>query len=102
MRRLAAILLVVCLPALAAAQEVKLRGEEILLDLVVTDAKGRPLLDLRPGEVEVYENGRRQDVTSFGLVSAAGPDGATAPGAPAPLSASPFRRVNLVMIVVDR
>ena len=102
MRYIAAILLFACLPGVAAAQKVELRSDEVLLDLVVTDSKGHALLDLKPGEVEVYENGKRQDVTSFGLVSTATPDGAAAPGGPAPLSTSPFRRVNLVMIVVDR
>ena len=102
--RAVTLLLLLLLPIPVRAQEgtVELRGAEVLLDLVVTDAKGRPILDLRPEEVEVLEQGERQAVTSFSLVgSGAGGDAATA-SAPSALAASPFRSYNLVMIVVDR
>lgn len=115
MRRLAAILLAVCVGGIAPAlaqdgkdgAKVELRAEEVLLDLVITDGKGRPMLDIKPDEVEVYEGGKRQDVTSFGIVqvgpSASGAETATAVDRrPAQLTASPFRQFNLVLIVVDR
>lgn len=95
-------------PALGGqSDEITLSGDEVLLDIVATDGKGRPVLDLRPDEVEVYEDGQKQSVTSFGLVQV----GATAGGAPAAgaatgrlpstLTNSPFRNYNLIMIVVD-
>ena len=96
-------------PALARqAQDdrVELRGREVLLDLVVTDGNGRPVLDLKPGEVEVYERGQRQEVTSFGLVRvgppAAGEAAAPAGDLPDAVEQSAFRNVNLILLVVDR
>jgi VWFA-related protein len=104
-RRIAPLLLALLLAVPASAQEgtVQLSGAEVLLDLVVTDSKGRASQDLRADEVQVFEQGERQEVTSFGLLRvgprAAGEAASTAPGS---LALSPFRQVNLVMIVVDR
>jgi VWFA-related protein len=88
--------------------DVELSAGEVLMDLVVTDKKGRPVVDLKPTEIEVYENGQRQQVTSFGLVRS-GPQPPGLPGAPAPASTGPeaitrstFAGLNLIMIVVDR
>ena len=39
--------------------------EVVLLDVVVRDKKGRSVRDLRPDEIEVYEDGVRQQVGSF-------------------------------------
>jgi VWFA-related protein len=43
-------------------------ADRVSVDLVVRDKKGRPVLDLRSSEVEVYEDGVRQDVGTFRLV----------------------------------
>src|SRR5215207_5380190 len=84
--------------------DVELSAGEVLMDLVVTDKKGRPIIDLKPTEVEVYENGQRQQVTSFGLVRS-GPQPPGLPGAPAAASTGPeaitrssFAGINLIMI----
>jgi hypothetical protein len=45
------------------------RATAILVDVVVRDRQGRPVLDLKPGEFEIAEDGVRQDVGSFTLVS---------------------------------
>ena len=88
--------------------EVQLSANEVLLDLVVTDKKGRPITDLKPGEVEVYENGERQNVTSFGVVRVGpSPKGAATTveettAAPDAIAKSDFSGVNLIMIVIDR
>src|ERR1035438_8748979 len=42
---------------------------EVLLDVVVRDAHGHLINNLKPGEVTVYEDGIRQDVRSFRLVA---------------------------------
>jgi VWFA-related protein len=42
---------------------------EVLLDVVVRDAHGHLVTNLKPGEVTVYEDGVRQDVRSFRLVA---------------------------------
>ena len=115
MRKVASLLAAVVLTAIGLAPtraqqprggqgEVQLNAGEVLLDLVVNDKKGRPITDIKPGEVEVYENGERQQVTSFGLVRI-GPAPKGVPEAPAPetstapaaIANSPFSGVNLMV-----
>lgn len=80
-------------------QAVKIRTNEVLLDVTVQDKKGRPVRDLRPEEIEVYEDGVKQTISKFALVGdapkPAGQDaGATTiNAAPAPL--------NLVTMLFD-
>lgn len=111
---LVCLLVLVGFPARAAQRgatqsEIELRGDEVLLDLVVTDKKGNPVLDLRRDEIEVLEDGQKQDATSFGLVriggkSGSGPDAPVSSdtGVPQMLAKSPFRGVNLILILIDR
>lgn len=44
-------------------------SNEILLDAVVKDKKGHVVKDLKPSDVEVYEDGVKQEVKSFRLVT---------------------------------
>jgi VWFA-related protein len=39
----------------------------VRVDVIVTDRKGQPVTDLKPEEVEVFEDGDRQDIESFKL-----------------------------------
>jgi VWFA-related protein len=39
----------------------------VRVDVIVTNKKGEPVVDLRPEEVEVFEDGDRQDIESFKL-----------------------------------
>ncbi len=48
---------------------VKISTNLIQIDVTVTDKKGDPIKDLRPDEIEIYENGKRQAITNFSLVS---------------------------------
>jgi len=48
---------------------VRVGSNEVVLDAVVRDKKGRVVKDLSPSDFEVYEDGVRQDVTSFRLVT---------------------------------
>ncbi len=122
MRRLVSVLAIAATAAIGLAPvraqeprtssgDVQLSASEVLLDVVVTDKKGRPISDVKPGEIEVYENGEKQVVTSFGLVrvgtrpkgEAATPDGSVdASTTPEAIARSPFSGVNLILIVVDR
>jgi VWFA-related protein len=89
---------------------------EVLLDLVVRDKHGRLVKNLKPGEVEIYENGVRREILSFRLE--AGPHGvedrrasegkrdtpvarrdATVPSRPAASPARSLRALNVVCIV---
>lgn len=90
---------------------VRVGSTEVVLDAVVRDKKGRVVKDLGPSDFEVYEDGVKQDVTSFRLVTRGGgaPDGdskldASAPvkpNAPAPAGRG-AERVGAVALVFDR
>lgn len=44
---------------------VRISTNLIQLDVTVTDKKGNPITDLKPGEVEIYENGKLQKISNF-------------------------------------
>ncbi|MDM7922062.1 MAG: VWA domain-containing protein [Pyrinomonadaceae bacterium] len=50
-------------------QVVKITTAVIQLDVAITDRSGRPVTDIRPEEIEIYENGVRQQLTGFSFVS---------------------------------
>lgn len=52
------------------AQLLKIKTNEVLLDIVINDKKGRPIQDIRPEEIEVYEDGVKQTLTEFRRVGA--------------------------------
>lgn len=56
-------------PPLDDTDVVKISTTLIQIDVAVTDKKGKPVRDLKPEEVEVYENGRKQNITNFTFVS---------------------------------
>ena len=65
---------------------IEVQAAEVSVDFVVRDKRGRIVRDLVPGEVEVFEDGVRQDVGLFQLLATAAP--AVAPAAPAEGSAA--------------
>ena len=72
----------------------------VILDVVVRDKKGRSVPDIRPEEVEVYEEGVPQAVESFERVETEPPgiEGATAPLDRPDAS----RQMNVVTFVFDQ
>ena len=110
--------LLVCLVAIAAgpgrAQDanppapgptIRVTTTEVALDLAVRDKKGRQVKNLKPGDVEIYEDGVRQQILSFRMApghevqrreaeSQAKPEQTATTGASLPL-----REVNTVCIV---
>ncbi len=48
---------------------VRITTNLVQVDAVVTDKNGKPVTDLRADEVEIFEDGRQQQVTNFSLVS---------------------------------
>jgi VWFA-related protein len=87
--------------------------EVVLLDVVARDKKGRTVRDLRPDEVEVYEDGVRQETGTFRFLDSralgeALEDAAEGPakgaGAPAPEAPRPgeSRHLNLVTFLFDQ
>ena len=90
---------VLVVAAVAAAQipTVKTTVDEVLLDIVVRDKKGKPITDLKPEDVTVVDNGVKQDLTSFRLVR--GVEAITQSGAKTTLD--PLRQVRLVTLAFD-
>lgn len=48
---------------------VKISTNLIQVDVSVTDAKGKVITDLKPDEIEIYENGAKQKITNFSFIS---------------------------------
>lgn len=48
---------------------IRVRSNEVRLDVIVRDKKGRPVKDLKPGDFEVLEDGVAQKVESFRFIS---------------------------------
>ena len=104
-------------------QRVVVNAGEVLFDVIVRDRKGRAVYDLRPSDLEVYEDGVAQQVNSFHLVrrgdaggSPAAVDAAASnvaetrtaksraagPASSASGRAEPGTRLSAVAIVFDR
>jgi len=82
-------------------------SQEVLLDLVVHNKKQRPVEDLRVSDVEVFEDGVRQQIKSFRLVgSPKNGDAETAAretvANSSPARLDPTREIRLVWVVIDR
>src|SRR5215213_10909897 len=62
---------------------VRITTNLVQVDAVVTDKNGKLVTDLKPEEVEIFEDGRPQKVTNFSFVSTAEdtPQTPTAPAA---------------------
>lgn len=52
------------------SEVVRISTNLIQIDMTATDPRGRIVTDLRPDEVEIYENGKKQKITGFNFVSA--------------------------------
>ena len=53
------------------AQQVSISSAEVLLDVVVKDKKGKFVKDLNTADLEIYEDGAKQQIESFRLVTRA-------------------------------
>ena len=78
----------------------------VVLDLVVRDKKGQPIRDLRPDEVQIYEDGVRRDVAGLSAGRDGhrrrGPRGGRDPraGAAAPRQ-NPTRLLSLTTLIFE-
>lgn len=48
---------------------VKISTNLIQIDVTVVDSNGRPITDLRQDEIEIFENGKKQDITNFSFIN---------------------------------
>lgn len=94
-----------------AAEEplIRVGAQEVLLDIVVRDRRGRIVRDLKPEEVEVYDQGARRDLRAFRLIAGGTVvsgetvrSGAASPTAtPPPALYDPQREPRLVSLVFE-
>jgi len=101
--------LAVCLCALSAQEPSKTQGaaapqtairapnQEVLLDVVVRDKKGRPLNDLTANNVQILDEGTPGKVLGLRMVS-----GADAAGLGPPNANDPTRHARLVSLVFEK
>ena len=81
--------------------------QEVSLDVVVRDSRGRPVKNLQAGDLQVYENGVRQELRSFRFVqgrqvvqqSAGKRESKAADDDKVSVITNPLRAINLVCIV---
>jgi len=98
----------------AADVVIRSSAREVLLDVVVRDARGKLVTNVKPEEIAVYENGVRQDVRVVRLVAgsevriederqaAEAKADAAPPAQPVPRSPlNPLRTVNVVCLVLN-
>ncbi|HUE01687.1 MAG TPA: VWA domain-containing protein, partial [Bryobacteraceae bacterium] len=92
------ILLAAAPPALSQPQSTaKANVDEVLLDLVVRDKKGKPITDLKREEIAITDNGVKQSILSFRLVR--GSEAVSSTGASMPLD--PLRQIRLVTLAFE-
>lgn len=88
-------------PGLTIRQSV----QEVLLEVTVRDGKGRIVKNLKPGDLQIFEDGTRQEIRSFKLVQAQaegkgkGASGQTTVAANTTTPTNPLKAVNLICIV---
>ncbi len=75
---------------------IKANVDEVLLDVVIRDKKGKPIKDLTAEELSVFDNGQKQAIKSFRLVEGAE---AISKGEHIPLD--PLRALRLVTLVFE-
>ncbi len=56
-------------PSTETEDVVKISTTLVQIDVTVTDKKGNPVKDLKPEEVEIYENGKKQEISNFSFIS---------------------------------
>lgn len=87
-------------PPPAARPVIQTGAQEVLLDLIVRDKKGRAVRDLEPGQIEVYDEGALQKISGFRLVTGTDFSGEVSPAA-APKTYDPLRQLRLVSLVFE-
>ena len=79
-------------------------ANEVLLDIVVRERRGKTIRDLKADEIEVFEDGVKQKVNAFRLVEGDAPnrsDKTSSAGSSGPAKLNPLRHINLVTLVFD-
>jgi len=73
MKSFLSVLVIIAIGLQAASQQqedvIRVRSNEVRLDVVVKDKKGRPIRDLNPADFEILEDGVPQKIESFRFVT---------------------------------
>lgn len=89
---------------------VRITTNLVQVDAVITDSQGKPVTDLKPEEVEIFEDGRKQKITNFSFTVLDTPPSTAAPRPSARINntaaipVSPPKREDVrrtIAIVVD-
>ncbi len=75
-------------PPVNESDPIKISTNLIQLDVIVTDRNGKIINDLKPDDFEIYENGKKQDITNFSFISAASTEQPSANSSSPPASAN--------------
>jgi VWFA-related protein len=84
-------------PEAPQSPAIKTTVDEVVLDFIVRDKKGKPITDIKPEDVTVTDNGAKQEITSFRLVR--GAEAITSSGAATALD--PLRQIRLVTLAFE-
>ena len=76
-------------------------AQEVLLDMVFRDKKGKAIRDVRPEEIHILEDGVEQNLASFHLVEGANAEISVPGTTTAPGRVDPMREIRLVTLVFE-
>jgi VWFA-related protein len=76
--------------------------QEVLLDVIVRDKKGKPVRDLEANDIQVFDEGTRQKITGFRLVTSTDAAGRAPDATGTPKGLDPLRQLRLVSLVFER
>ena len=113
MIRIATAALTLLLAHALAAQDTpptfKTESQVVILDVVARDGRGRPVSDLRPDEIQVFEDDQPCAIVSFRLIRGLQVEPGNAAATGSPVKAEPVEeasttpaRANLVVLLFDR
>jgi VWFA-related protein len=77
-------------------------SQEVLLDVIVRDKKGKPVRDLEAKDIQVFDEGTQQKITGFRLVTTTDAAGRGSETTGAPKGLDPLRQLRLVTLVFER
>src|SRR5579864_2259012 len=89
-------------PASTPPTVIKAGTQEVLLDIVVRDKKGKPIRDLEAKDIEVYDEGARQKIVGFRMVTGNAAAGLGSDTTGGPKALDPLRQLRLVSLVYER
>jgi VWFA-related protein len=75
---------------------IKTTVDEVLLDVIVRDRKGKPITDLKPEEITIVDSGAKQKIAGFRLV-----EGTEAISSGSRTALDPLRQLRLVTLVFE-